>query len=115
MLVVVFSGFIGRYYLVQVGTDLGEQQSMLAMLRTRYNAVAGTLVDGPAPAVFADVPLPGLLGAIADLEYAISAREVLKRTLSRWTVLHVGAAIMMYSLLALHVWNGIYYGLRWLD
>jgi len=115
MLVVVFSGFIGRYYLVQVGTDLGEQQSMLAMLRTRYDTVAGTLVDGPAPTVFSDVPLPDLLGAIADLEYAISAREMLKRALSRWTVVHVGAAIMMYSLLALHVWNGIYYGLRWLD
>jgi hypothetical protein len=105
MLVVVFSGFVGRYYLVQVGTDLREQQGMLAVLRTRYDAVA--------PAV-AGVPLPDLLGAIADLEHAITARETLKRALSRWTVLHVGAAIAMYSLLALHIWSGVYYGLRWL-
>ena len=115
MLVVVFSGFVGRYYLVQVGTDLREQQSMLAVLRTRYDAIAGALAGGHAPAVLTDVPIPGLLGAIADLEYAIGAREMLKRTLSRWTVLHVGAAILMYSLLVLHIWNGIYYGLRWLD
>jgi ABC-type transport system involved in cytochrome c biogenesis permease subunit len=115
MLVVVFSGFVGRYYLMQVGTDLREQQSMLAMLRRRYDAVAGAVAGGPAPAALADVPLPGLLGAIAELEYAIGAREVLKRTLSRWTILHVGAAILMYSLLALHIWNGIYYGLRWVD
>ena len=74
-----------------------------------------TLAGAPAPTVLTDAPLPSLLDAIADLEYAIGARKVLKRTLSRWTVLHVGAAIVMYTLLALHIWNGIYYGLRWLD
>lgn len=114
MLVVVFSGFIGRYYLLQVSTDLREQQRMLAVLRTRYDAIAGALVDGRSIATTADVPLAGLLGAIADLEYTIIAREGLKRTLSRWTVLHIAAAIVMYSLLSLHIWNGIYYGLRWL-
>ena len=115
MLVVVFSGFVGRYYLVHVGTGLREQQGMLAVLRTRYDAVAGALArPSPAVAAVAGVPLPSLLGAIADLEHAIAARETLKRAFSRWTVLHVGAAIAMYSLLALHIWNGIYYGLRWL-
>lgn len=115
MLVVVFSGFAGHYYLLQVGTDLREQQRMLAVLRTRYDAMAAAFA-GPLPAVaaIAEVPLPSLLSGIAELEYAIGAREALKRTLSRWTVLHVGAAIVMYSLLALHIWNGIYYGLRWL-
>ena len=113
MLVVVFSGFVGRYYLVHVGTDLREQQSMLAVLRTRYDAVSGALAGGPS--VRADVPLPQLLGAIADLEYAIGAREALKRNLARWMVLHVAASIVMYPLLALHIWNGIYYGLRWLE
>lgn len=116
MLVAVFSGFVGRYYLVQVGTDLREQQGMLAALRTRYNAVSGALAGVPSPAgpALTEVPLPRLLGAIADLEYAVITRETLKRTLSRWTVLHVGAALVMYSLLALHVWNGLYYGLRWI-
>lgn len=115
MLVVVFSGFVGRYYLVHVGTDLSEQQSMLAVLRPRYDAVAGALTrSSPAVAAVPEVPLPSLLGAIADLEHAITARETLKRAFCRWTVLHVGAAIVMYSLLALHIWNGIYYGLRWL-
>jgi len=114
MLVVVFSGFVGRYYLVQLGTDVREQQSRLAIFRTRYDGVAGALAGGPARTVLSDVPLPALLGAIADLEYAIGARELLKRALSRWTVLHIAASIVMYSLLALHIWNGIYYGLRWL-
>ena len=116
MLVVVFSGFVGHYYAVQIAPDRQAQQNMLAVLRTRYAAVAGALSGDPraAMAPVPDVPLPRLLGAIADLEYAIAAREALEQTFSRWTVLHVGAAIVMYTLLALHIWNGIYFGLRWL-
>ena len=116
MLVVVFSGLIGRYYMVQIVTDLRDEQSMLAALRKRYDAAAAVLAGGASPAgpVLLDMSLPDLLGAIAELEYAITAREILKRAFSRWTVLHVGAAIVMYSLLSLHIWNGIYYGLRWL-
>ena len=113
MLVVVFSGFAGRYYLVQVGVDLREQQGMLAVLRTRYDMTARALA-GAAPFNAEEMPIPGLLGGIAELEYAISARSVLKRSLSRWTVVHVAAALVMYPLLALHIWSGIYYGLRWL-
>ncbi len=116
ILIVVFSGFAGHYYLVQVGSDLRDRQGMLAVLRTRYDAVARALAGGPsspAAEALAIVPLPDLLVAVADLEYSIGAQEKLKRALSRWTVLHVGAAIVMYPLLALHVWNGFYYGLRW--
>ena len=54
------------------------------------------------------------VGAIADLEHAIGRHEALNRALSRWTVLHIAAALVMYPLLALHIWNGIYFGLRWL-
>ena len=116
MLAVVFSGFAGHYYLVQLGTGLRAQQGMLAVLRTRYDAVARALTGGPALALaaVADVPLPRLLGAIADLELSIAEREALKRNLSRWVVLHIGAALVMYPLLALHIWGSIYYGLRWL-
>lgn len=113
MLVVVFSGFAGRYFLVQVGVGLREQQSMLTVLRTRYDMTAQALA-GAGPFNAEEMPIPGLLGGIAELEYAISARSILKRSLSRWTVLHVAAALVMYPLLALHIWSGIYYGLRWL-
>lgn len=116
ILVVVFSGFAGRYYLVQVDTDLRDRQGMLAVLRTRYDAVARALAGGPsspAAEALAIVPLSDLVVAVADLEYSIGSQENLKRALSRWTVLHVSAAIVMYPLLALHIWNGLYFGLRW--
>ena len=114
MLIVIFTGFIGRYYLAYTRADLAEEQQMLAVLRTRYDATAAA---APVNA-FGDpiqVSLMRLVGGIAELEYAIGARETLKRLFSRWMVLHISAAIVMYSLLALHIWNGIYYGLRWLE
>jgi len=116
MLVVVFSGFAGHYYVLQLGTELKDQQGMLAVLRVRYDAIAGGLAGRPLPAGVnaAEVPMPRLLGAMADLEGSIKERETLKSGLARWVGVHVGAALIMYSLLVLHIWNGIYYGLRWL-
>jgi hypothetical protein len=137
MLTVVLSGFVGRYYLAQVGADLREQQAMLSVLRARFDRIAADVasatphdgtavaVSGPAFRTFALlasgsgagsawIPLRRLVGAIADLEHAIGRREALNRGLSRWTVLHIAAALVMYPLLALHIWNGVYFGLRWL-
>ena len=116
MLVVVASGFVGRYYLAGVGVELRDQQKQLAVLRNRYDSLAMAALDLKDQAVVepSGVPLGKLLGAMSDLEFAINAREVLKRTLARWIVLHIAAAIAMYALLALHIWSGVYYGLRWL-
>ncbi|MBI2739029.1 MAG: iron reductase [Rhodospirillales bacterium] len=126
MLTVVLSGFVGRYYLAQAGADLREQQTMLAVLRARFDRLAVATATAPPHSGTADalmrpasdssasVPPRRLLGAIADLEHAIDGREALNRVLSRWTVLHIAAALVMYPLLALHIWNGIYFGLRWL-
>ncbi|MCB4824907.1 hypothetical protein [Roseicella aerolata] len=137
MLTVVLSGFVGRYHLAQLGTDLREQREKLGVLRARFDQIAAEaartapvgsanpsssgpslrtlalLASGDGVAV-SGAPLLRLVGAIADLEHAIGRREAVKRTLSRWTVLHIAAALVLYPLLALHIWNGIYFGLRWL-
>ncbi len=121
MLTIVLSGFIGRYYLAHIGTDIGDQRQELGALRTRYDTIASTIAvaqqGGAISAAMArpsSVPIPALVAAIADQEYAIGRREALKRSLARWVVVHIVAALVLYPLLALHVWNGIYYGLRWL-
>ena len=121
MLLVVLSGFVGRYYLAEIGTDLQEQRQELGVLRTRYNLIASGIASAlqssapPSAATAAPgVPIPSLVAGIADLEYAISRREGLRRALARWVMLHIVTAIVLYSLLALHIWSGIYYGLRWL-
>ena len=125
MLAVVISGFVGRYYLAHVSADIRDQQAMLGTLRAAYDQTAAVLAgagpsgstspSSPLQVRSADVSLRALVDGIADLEYAINAREALKRALRRWVIFHATAAIATYFLLGLHVWNGIYYGLRWLQ
>lgn len=110
MLTLVLSGFVGRYYLVQISIDIREQRQKLGTLRIRYD----TFVARGLVATWPDTPIPTLIAAIADLENAIERRAVLKTACLRWVILHIVAAIVFYPLLALHVWSGIYYGLRWM-
>ncbi len=116
MLIVVASGFVGRYYLAQVGQDLRDQQKELALLRNRYDSLvlAATDLKGQVVVDPSGVPLNELLGSMADLEFVITSRVILKRTFRRWIVAHIAASITLYVLLAVHVWSAIHYGLRWL-
>lgn len=107
LLTVVLSGFVGRYYLARIATDIREQRQELGVLRTRYDQVAATKTPPPG------VPVRDLVAGIADLEDAIGRREVLKRSMSRWIVLHIVGTLVFYPLLSLHIWSGVYYGLRW--
>lgn len=125
MLIVVATGFVGRYYLPQSSLELKEAESRLATLRGTYNQAAAAFAERQAfeEAAAANISAPALQGVstlqvvegIADLEYAIGSREVLKKISMRWIVVHVVAAILMYGLLALHIAGEIYYGLRWLS
>jgi hypothetical protein len=123
MLVVVVTGFVGRYYLPETSAELREAQSRLAMLRSAYDRTVAVFAsrhasDDGAPPVSAStvpgVPILQLVDGIADLEYAIGSREAVKRIFLPWIIAHVIAAILMYLLLALHIAGEIYYGLRWL-
>jgi uncharacterized membrane protein YsdA (DUF1294 family) len=111
-IVVVLSGFVGRYYLAYLTVGLRQQEGTLAQLRNAYNKLAADLAGRASlpPAI----PVVPLVGAIADLEYTIGARETAKRLLGRWMVIHVTASVILYLLLGLHIWSGIYFGLRWL-
>jgi hypothetical protein len=123
MLVVVVTGFIGRYYLPQTAAEIRDHQTHLSTLRSAYDRTALNLSaqelaspDGPPvrPAALQEVPLLQLVDGIADLEYAIGSQETVKKVFMQWMGLHVVAAIAMYVLLALHIAGEIYYGLRWL-
>jgi len=125
MLAVVVSGFVGRYYLAHVSADIRDQHARLGTLRAAYDQTAIALAGangsgGPAalgvalPITSADVSIRMLVYGIADLEYAINTREALKRTLRRWIIVHGAVSVATYLLLGLHIWNGVYYGLRWL-
>jgi hypothetical protein len=126
MLVVVVTGFVGRYYLPESAAEIRERQSRLATLRSAYDRTALILssrtVDSAVSnnslanaSALQDVPLLQLVDGIADLEYAIGSQEAVKKVFMQWIGFHVVAAIATYALLALHVAGEVYYGLRWLS
>ena len=55
-----------------------------------------------------------LAESVADLEYSIRTHEVLKRWFARALWVHIALSVGFYALLGMHVWSGIYFGLRWL-
>jgi len=141
MLLTVLSGYVGRYFLSQMSLELHEKQDLLTKLATIYNQTVAELARQPDPVVTfaashglfsrllsrflvpATVPGQGtaalsyravhLAESIADLEYAIKTHELLKRRCARWLQVHIATSCTFYFLLLLHIWSGIYFGLRW--
>ena len=51
---------------------------------------------------------------MADVEYAIKSHDIAKAAFGRWLACHIVIAIVLYALLALHIWSVWYFGIRWL-
>jgi hypothetical protein len=143
MLLTVFSGFVGRYFLRYETLELGEKRDLLNRLATEYNQLVGEMSRQPNAEIayaasrgFVRRAVNSLLGAdalfgqeknalggravrlaesIADVEYAIKTHELLKRRAARWLKAHIATSFAFYLLLVLHVWSAIYFGLRWFD
>ena len=138
VIVVVLSGFIGRYLLNQTSQTIREKRATLATLETAYRETAGQLAAHPEQVALL-TPISGFLRrlaagtilprsaaaasvavralrlseSIADLEYAVRTHETLKRLFGVWLKLHIVISLILYGLLTLHVWASIYFGLRW--
>lgn len=140
-LVVVVSGFVGRYLMSFIAEELREKRDTLAGLQAQYQQVSQEAHASPEAArqvgalqqlrvrvagwAFADqaqtagVTMPAgvralrLADAIADVEYAIRSHETFKRAFGIWLKFHIVISLALYVLLALHVWSAIWFGLRW--
>jgi hypothetical protein len=143
MMLTVFSGFVGRYYLGYASIELREKQDLLTRLATEYNQLVGALArqpnaevtyaavhDGAAHAFNsfvgtepAQADTKGSLSvralrlaeSIADLEYAIQTHETLKKRTTQWLYAHIATSVAFYLLLVFHIWSAIYFGLRWFN
>ena len=51
--------------------------------------------------------------AVADLEFAVRTHELFNRWFAWSLKLHIVRSLVFYVLLGLHIWAGIYFGLRW--
>lgn len=139
MLIVVLSGFVGRYLMSQFSEQIRQKKEMLTELEVAYQQVAGELAAQPEQIAILS-PAFGLLSRIgarllwankeiatlpvsaralritqsmADLEFAVKTHETFKRWFSHWLRFHIVISLVLYGLLALHIWAGIHFGLRW--
>ena len=140
-ILVVLSGFAGRYLMSQFSQTIREKKEELTQLELAYREtatelaahaeqaavvrpfsgfftrlVAGFFVtsgDANPRAMPASVTALRLAESIADLEYAVKTHETFKRWFAAWLKFHIVISFILYGLLALHVWAGIHFGLRW--
>ena len=127
MLAVVLSGYVGRFYLARLAKAVRGRGGQLAALQEAL--ASGALPDTEAPQ-HGQAALARLLFepygepseptrrdvalALADVEYAVRAERALEIILQRWLTLHIILGVALYVLLGLHIWAGLYFGLRWL-
>lgn len=126
MIVVVLSGYVGRFLLGRLGKAIRSRSGELAALQSGFAALPESPTDelpagqaGWRRLFFeaadsqetgrADVAL-----ALADAEYAVRSEQALQSVLQRWLNLHIIVAVILSALLVLHIWAGLYFGLRWL-
>jgi hypothetical protein len=140
-LLVVLSGFVGRYLMNQFSQTIREKKELLTQLELAYRDTATQLAARPEQAahlrlwsgfftrliagpllaagsgMLRDTPASlralRLAESMADLEYAIKTHETFKRWFASWLKLHIVISFILYGLLALHVWAAIHFGLRW--
>jgi len=146
-LVVVVSGFVGRYLMNQFSQEIREKKALLAGLQNAYQQAADALGRAPDRVVslkrFSGVlsrmlasffvqdrtletesiginsPSPTTLlrlsESIADVEYAIKTHMQFKQWFGKWLKFHIVISIVLYVLMAFHLWAAIHFGLRWFD
>ena len=145
-LLVVVSGFVGRYLMNQFSQEVREKKALLMSLQAAYRQAANDLADTPeqaevlrpfasffgrvlaglflhdaatepaSPSTASSHPavLLRLSESIADVEYSIKTHEHFKAWFGKWLKFHIVISILLYALMALHIWAAIYFGLRWI-
>ncbi len=143
MLLVVVSGFIGRYLMSRFSSEIREKKAMLTQLNAAYDQVRDQLSAHPEQAATvrpfagffsrmlvsffvepaepqaADAASLGtavrLAESIADVEYAAQTHEKFKHWFSKWLKWHIAISLFLYLLMGLHIWASIHFGLRWFE
>ncbi len=133
VLLIVLSGFTGRYLMSHINRGLREKQQMLQKLQlgveqmspdlahqnVKHTSIQSTLnrpwnwLSGWSQTGDSVLSVSAFAGGIADLEYSISVHGWMRERFQKWLRFHQVISGVLCFLLALHVWSGVYYGLRW--
>lgn len=111
MLASVLTGYMGHYFQRYVADDLREKKASLDKV---WRAMEGRLVsEAQGSGLATSGGLLPLASAAADLQYAVEFQAPVRRLSKAWLWAHITSSVIFYLALALHVWAGIYFGLRW--
>ena len=115
MLLSIVSGFIGQYYLRYLAEDIRQKKARLDGLWRSMDKQYWAFSQGAAAPVTMQsaAELLPLASAAADLQYSVEFQERIRKLFNAWLSIHIAASVIFYLLLALHIWAGIYFGLRW--
>lgn len=139
-ILVVISGFVGRYLMTKFSSNIREQKKLLTDLELAYRQTATEISAHPEQvaslkpfsnffsrfvgslfvsydALSVSSPLRALqiTESISDVEYAIKTNEYFKAWFGIWLKFHIVISFVLYGLLLLHIWAGIHFGLRWFE
>jgi hypothetical protein len=143
-LLVVVSGFIGRYLMSGFAKEIREKKAMLTELQSNYEEAVIAVGSSPATAkslrpfsgyfsrLMAGFFLPEpstepvvsktdsitlvrLAESIADVEYGIRTHEDFKQWFGTWLKFHIAISFVLYALMFVHVYYAVYFGLRWFE
>jgi len=139
VLIVVLSGFVGRYLMSKINREIKDKSALLSMANAEYERALEELPDHPeeislarslrsaAVRLFLNVegnagaPLPAgiravrLAESVADLEFAVRTHEAFKSAFATWLKIHIALSVALYVLLGVHVWAALHFGLRWFE
>lgn len=136
MIVVVISGFIGRYLMSPLSKSLKEKEILLSMANTQFESTLDTLAatknnpelimtfKNPIARMFLRPDVThlqenpqmraiALADTVADLEYGIGTHHLAQKTFARWLKFHIFISSIFYLLLLGHIGSEIYFGFGW--
>ena len=138
MMIVVLSGFVGRYLLEQCGRQLGEKRRERGALEPAFVAARRDMATlarasgyrSTGRAVWLATLFPWairhrqlreatkrsvrIVDAMATLDASIALHDQMQRWFRRWMRFHLTLTTAFYLLLTAHILVVTYYGLRWL-
>lgn len=140
MLVVVISGFIGRYILSLISSHIRDKKSLKEELEAQLeiakkdlrNSVCSTRIKNLSSiprtvarsftAAFGEYSskfsseqrVVRIIESLSDVDYSIKVHDTAKQWFKRWLKFHITISLSLYVLLIFHIFTEIYFGLRWL-
>jgi hypothetical protein len=142
-LIVVISGFTGRYLLSRLNRAMRQSDAVIKQLHARQEEAGQEIQAAGLERTEALMAFAGLKGTvrrilfrsedlaspsaspisravalsdtIADIEYSRRVQAAVKRSFKAWLKLHIVISCVLYLLMGLHVWSAIHFGIRWFE